>query len=350
MRRFVQALVLALAACATAPKPPPPTTAAPPTTSALAPTAVFARYDGRELTQAEVDAAGQDAVRKLEQELYEARVDAAERLAITALVGQRARAAGQDDEAWLRQQVEAGLPAPSEDELRALYAKVKGRLPRDTPFEAVRERLADSVTQTARGERAKALFAQLKADSHFQVLAPRPPRPRKAVAAVGPDKGPTDAPVTIVVFSDFQCPYCARSKGTLDRVWAAYPGRLRVVYRHFPLSFHKDAPKAAEASLCAHEQGKFWSFHDALYDAQDLLDVDSLKLHANRLGLDRAAFTTCLDSGRMKAAVERDLAAGQELGVDGTPAYFINGLPLAGAQPEEAFRALIDEELAAPSR
>ena len=124
-----------------------------------------------------------------------------------------------------------------------------------------------------------------------------------------------------------------------------YAGKVKLVFRHFPLDFHDKAPKAAEASLCAADQKKFWEFHDVLFKNQDKLSIEDLKATATTLGLDATKFNECLDSGKMKKVVEDDTAAGKKVGVTGTPAFFINGTMLSGAQPIEAFKEVIDAEL-----
>lgn len=283
--------------------------------------AVVARFEGRDITAAEVDAAAQSELLELGQKIYEARKSAAERIALEALVEGNAKKAGQTAEVWIRSQIEAGIAEAGVEEGSTAHRRL--------------------TTQVVR-----ALFEKLKTDAGYQVLLPRPERPRKAVEASGPTKGPADAKVTIVVFSDFECPYCARAVKTMDRVFAAYPGQLKLVYRHYPLSFHKQAVKAAEGAICADEQGRFWEFHDGLYERQSELGVEDLKGQALRLGLDVRKFAECLDSGRTAAQVERDKAAGSRLGIDGTPAYFVNGVLMPGARDEAEYRELIDEELA----
>jgi protein-disulfide isomerase len=163
-----------------------------------------------------------------------------------------------------------------------------------------------------------------------------------------PFKGSPDAPVTIVEFSDFQCPYCARFyKNTLPQIEEKYikTGKVKLIYKDFPLSFHQYAQKAAEAAECADEQGKFWEYHDKLFENQSQLDVASLKRYAAELGLDTQAFNECLDSGKMAAEVQQDFNEGKAKGVSGTPTFFINGQKLVGAQPFEAFERIIEEKL-----
>ena len=177
-----------------------------------------------------------------------------------------------------------------------------------------------------------------------------PPRRYEVSLDDDPVKGSPDAPVTIVEFSEFQCPYCGYYvREVFPRIDEAYikTGKVKYVFRDFPLtSIHPNAQKAAEAGGCAAQQGKFWEYHDLLFAHQDTLDVASLKQYAADLGLDSARFDACLDSGAMAEEVAGDVADGQAYGVSGTPAFFVNGIKLTGAQPFEAFQELIEEELA----
>jgi protein-disulfide isomerase len=170
--------------------------------------------------------------------------------------------------------------------------------------------------------------------------------PREEVSANGrPARGPSDAVVEIIEFSDFQCPFCLRSQPTISQILERYGSSVRLVYRHFPLPNHAQAWPAAEASMCAADQNKFWEYHDRLFANQDKLSVEGLKQHAADLGLNAATFNACLDSRKYEAEVQKDVAAGQELGITGTPAFFINGRLLGGAQPFPVFEQIIDEEL-----
>jgi protein-disulfide isomerase len=162
-----------------------------------------------------------------------------------------------------------------------------------------------------------------------------------------PAIGPANAPVTIIEFSDFQCPYCSRfNTDTLPQILSNYGDRVRFVYRDFPLtSLHANALKAAEASDCANEQGAYWKYHDLLFKNQSALDDASLKSYAASLGLDTGVFNQCLDSDKYISEVQKDYQDGVTAGVQGTPSFFVNGMPLTGAQPYSAFQAAIEAAL-----
>ena len=163
-----------------------------------------------------------------------------------------------------------------------------------------------------------------------------------------PSQGPADAPIVIVEFSDFQCPFCKRFQDeTASQLLAAYPDRILFVYRHLPLtSIHSEAFPSAEASMCANEQGAFWDYHDRIFENQDQLGRELYMQIATDLDLDTANFEECLNSGKYKNAIQQDMDFAFNLGVQSTPTFFINGLAIIGAQPLEAFRQVIDLELA----
>ena len=162
-----------------------------------------------------------------------------------------------------------------------------------------------------------------------------------------PALGPANAPITLVEFADFQCPYCRQwEQQTYQPLLDAYPGKIRIVYRDFPLtSIHPNAMPAAEAAQCANEQGKFWPFHDKLFSGESLSD-DIYKQYAQELGLDMVKFNDCLSTHKFAQQIQDDSNFATNLGINSTPTFFINGLAVIGAQPLEAFKSVIDKELA----
>lgn len=159
-------------------------------------------------------------------------------------------------------------------------------------------------------------------------------------------RGSFNAPVTLVEFSDFECPFCEKIFPTLNKLLSDYQGKVRLVYKYFPLSFHPNAQKAAEAAECASEQGKFWEYHDKLFANQSSgFSVDKFKQWAKDLNLNVTQFNDCLDSGKYAQKIQADFQEGVQKGVNGTPATFVNGQLVSGAQPYENFKQIIDNLL-----
>ncbi len=189
-------------------------------------------------------------------------------------------------------------------------------------------------------------------------IAPRPPggeeeAPQKkvdvskVVTPSDPTRGPKDATVTIIEFSDYECPFCGRFyEESLPALLKEYGNKVRFVWKDFPLPMHGNAPKASEAAHCAGEQGKYWEYHDVLFQNQRALSIDSLKEYAQRLNLDTGDFESCLSSGKFGKKIKDDMNVARGLGVNGTPTFFVNGERVVGAQPVEEFRRRIDAILA----
>src|SRR3954465_2477320 len=169
---------------------------------------------------------------------------------------------------------------------------------------------------------------------------------RYRVPVEGAMRGSPNAKVTIVAFSDFQCPFCSRVIPTLDKIMKEYPGQVRMYFRHNPLPFHPDAPLAAEAALAAQDQGKFWEMHDKLFTNQQNIKRPDLEKYAGELGLDMGKFKSALDSSAHKSRIDADLALARQIGVQGTPNFFLNGRPIQGAVPYDDFKKVIDDEIA----
>jgi protein-disulfide isomerase len=195
--------------------------------------------------------------------------------------------------------------------------------------------------------RRQQLYQELQAKYPVQMLIQKPEAPKVNVtySPNDPVKGNMKAPVTIVEFTDFQCPFCKRAAGTMHELEAAYPDKLKVVARQYPLPFHDRGKPAAVAALCAHDQGKYWEYRDKLFAEQKLSDED-LRKYAKELNLNEKKFERCLKDGKQIARIENDMKDGSRFGVSGTPAFFINGEFLSGAQPIENFKTAVDNALA----
>lgn len=233
---------------------------------------------------------------------------------------------------------------PNEIEISAWYqdnqARVGGR-----PLDELRPQIAELLRNQRREEAEQTLHERLEREQQVRInFEPF----RLAIDNAGaPTLGAQNPAVTVVEFSDFQCPFCARFAPTLKRLADEFGSDVQVVYRQFPIaSIHPQAVKAAEASLCAHEQGKFWEYHDLLFAEQNAMAVTELKAKAGRLGLNQRRFDSCLDTGRYTEQVQKDLQEGERLGIRGTPAVFVNGVAVpGGAVPYETVAAVVRREL-----
>jgi protein-disulfide isomerase len=332
------ALVFALA-CSTSAQP----------ARQAAPTDVVATVDQRSITLAEVDerALNQPTANfsslRLSDALYEARRAAIDEMINLTLVERQARSLGINPTELLQQEVIGKAVEPTEFDIAAWYKANPSRV-QNAPIEKVR----DAINGLLKNERVEALRQQyLEGLRSKASIALTLDAPRVKVATGGrPVRGPANAPVEIIEFSDFECPFCLNAFPTVTQVLKAYGDRIRFVYRHYPLPNHPNAKPAAEASACAAEQNQFWPYHDRLFSAPGKLSAADLKQHAVELGLDTAAFNACVDSHKFAQDVTADFAAGNEVGVNGTPAFFINGRAVSGAQPFSVFKRVIDEELA----
>jgi protein-disulfide isomerase len=302
---------------------------------------VLAVVGGEEITRNEVETNAGAQLVQLRQQIFDLTDRSLAQTIDGKMLDLEASKRGMDRQELVAAVVDSNPPVATEAQIDSIYEEFKDQV--NAPRDSVAPQIEDYLLTQARRARYDSLITAMR--DEYKVVNYLEP-PRFEVAATGPALGPEMAPVTIVEFSDFECPFCLRIHPTIKRVMDDYDGRVRLVFRQFPLvAIHRNAQKAAEASLCAGEQGQFWEMHDAMFDNQRELNVASLKLRAAELGLDEEAFGSCLDSGQFAGKVAADVAAGRALGVSGTPALFINGRFLSGAQPYDVIARVIDDEL-----
>lgn len=305
---------------------------------------VLATVGGVSLTRDDVEATNPEQFSQLRQQLFALTEQSLEQTIQIKLFELEAESRGVTVDELLFDEVESKVPQPTATEIDAFYEDRKDEIPATVSRETIAPQIAEFLRQQARTGPFRTFMAELRAKYEVsKLLEP----PRLEVATEGfPSKGPSDAPVTIVEFGDFECPFCYRVLESLGQVQETYGNKVRLVYRQFPLnSIHPHAQKAAEASLCAAEQDKFWELHDAMFLDQTLLRVRDLKATAVRLGMDSERFNACMDSGKYVSEIAADVEAGMRLGINGTPALYINGRFLSGAQPFSVIAPIIDDEL-----
>jgi len=286
-------------------------------------------------------------LQQLRRQEYEVKAQALEELINQKLLESEAARRNVTVEELLEREADGKVSAPTDAEIEAVYNQQKARINR--PLEDVKPQIAQMLRES-RVEQARAAFFKTLRDGADVTIHLQPPR---VEVSHDPARvlGDPNAPVTIVEFSDFQCPFCQRAHPIVKQLLAKYPSQVKLAYRDFPLQqIHPEARAAAVASRCAGEQGKFWQFHDRLFETQLPLNGPTFTDHAAQLGLDTARFVECLSSDRFEALIEQDLQDGNRVGVNGTPAFFINGVALTGAQPLTAFEKVVEDELAAMRR
>jgi len=308
-----------------------------------------AKIGDETITQAELDAWIKDELWRSQTDdgnaakVFSLRQRGLSRMIDQRLIDAEAERRDLDPDALLDQEA-AKRVAVTDEEVKAFYqqhAAEWGERKLETEAAGIRDYLA----RTKGTEAAQAFVAELRAAARVETLLEQP---RVAIAGSGHAKGPANAAVTVIEFSDYECPFCRRAEPVVEQILREYAGRVRFEYRHFPLeSIHPKARGAAEAAVCADEQGRFWEYHAQLFGDGKGLAQKELVAHATNAGLDVAAFQACVADGRARARVDADVAAGQAAGVTGTPAFFVNGVPYSGAIPIDEFRRALDAELAA---
>jgi protein-disulfide isomerase len=291
--------------------------------------------DGRE--------AERDALHTYCREVHRIRTATLRRAIDDHLLARAARTQGQSTDELLRSHLDTKVKAPDDAEVEAWF--LANRSEQAPPLELVRPQVEEAMMKERSQAAFDALLGDLRkaAEVNAQLPDVRPPAQDVTAAAHTATLGSPAARVQIVEFSDFECPYCARAARGIEAVKQRFGDEVQLAYRHFPLSFHPAARPAAELSQCAHEQGKFWALHDEIFEHQHELSAAGLRGMAANAGLDMAKVDECLMSGRAAKQVDEDMAKANEIGVRGTPAFYINGRAFDGS-PEELVAA-VEQEL-----
>jgi protein-disulfide isomerase len=308
---------------------------------------IVAVVNGRQISQQEIDESIAGQLAPLQKQISILRKAALDNYILKTILEQ-----------------EAGKRGISVDELRTILTSIRVEVPRSeiekeylenasafalmSPDEA-KERLRLDMETHARIRHFKAELQKLQAQSKINILKQFVAQERVAVDSAGPSIGRRDARVTVVMFSDFQCPYCRQASEVIKKILGTYPEDVRLVYKHLPLDIHSDALPAARASVCAGRQGKFWEYHDVLFASADLSEKE-LEKTAEKLNLDKLEFRTCMNSESSRLEIVKDLREAKRLKIDGTPAFYINGIPIAGAVPFEKLSQIITEEIMAKNK
>ncbi len=305
--------------------------------------ATAAIIDGRAVTVGELDDFVKEGLfsdatsERSPAALYEVRFRNLKGMIDELVVEKAAAAANLSSEDYLKQQVEAKGEVP-EEEITAFYDERIDQMG-GLSLDEMRDRISAYIKE----QRVVTIVADLRDQAATEILLEPA---RLEVEAIGHSKGPDDAVVTIIEFSDFQCPYCQRVVPTIDQILTKYPTQVRFVFRNLPLSMHPRAQAAAEAAACAGNQGSFWDYHDVIFTTPRALSDEDLERYASEIGLEMAAFRQCVQDRETQQIVDADLATAENLRISSTPSFLINGIPLSGARSLEAFSEVIDAEIA----
>lgn len=296
----------------------------------------------RVITEREVDEAAGPQLYNLQERVYDLRKKALENLVIQVILKQEAEKRGITEEE-LKKQLMPDKVVVKQRDIDQRYADNLGTLENMNEDEA-KQRIKLDLESRLKLDRYKAAISEIISRAKIETFLAEPVPASSTINTEGPSRGPRNAPVTIVEFSDFQCPYCKQAALSLKGLMQNYGSDVRLVFKQMPLPIHPDAFKAAQASVCADEQGKFWEYHNTLFNSSDLSE-QALNKHASDLGLKTDEFNTCLASEASAAVVRKDIQQAALADVQGTPTFFINGRLVRGMKSLEDFSSLIDRAL-----
>jgi len=301
---------------------------------------VVAEVAGHKFTRAELEQNQAARLLQARNQLYLAERDALNQFIDEQLLEERAHAEHLSVEQLVQRDITGHINNPTEDQLAVYYEG----LGTDEPFAAVREKILSHIHELRVSKARSDYLKDLR--NQYSVLITLSP-PSAQVSLDGAQvRGPKNSPVTLIEFADYECPYCQQIHADLKRLLQQFDGRIVFAFKDCPLPMHRHAVKAAEAARCAGDQGKFWEYHDLLFENGGKLEVSQLKEYARTLKLDAGRFDKCVDSNEETAAVQKGLQEAKDLGVTGTPSFFINGHFFSGVVKYEDLRGMVDKELA----
>ena len=310
---------------------------------ALARAEAVATVAGEPISREDLERSIRPQLIELENNRYEILEQGLDGMISEKLLAKEAKTRGISVEELRRTEIEAKIQQPTDEDAQKLYDQNKAQLG-NASFEELKPRIMAYLVNQKSAARQTEFLDGLKKKHETKIML-EPPKVSVDSGGRASRGGDASAPVTIIAFSDYECPFCKRSEEVVTQVMTTYPKDVRYIHRDFPLPFHAHAKDAARGALCAGDQGKFWEMHDKLFKATDL-SVENIKKTAGELGLDQAKFDACLASTEHDKQIDADIAAGSDVGVSGTPAFFINGRMISGAQPFEKFKEIIDSEIA----
>lgn len=306
---------------------------------------VVAKAAGVEISSEELHNGIQSELFDLEQKIFETKMNNLKAILLQKLMEQDPAKKGLSNDEFLDQHIAKNLKVSDKD----IDAFIKERnIPKEQVNAQIKERVRGFLMNEKKQEALEEWLAAKTKKGGIEVFFQKPRRPTFDVqVGNAPILGKEKAPVTIVEFSDFQCPYCSKAADIVHQVKKEFGGKVKIAFKQFPLPFHAQAKAASNAALCAGEQKKeaFWTLHDAFFGNQDKLNRDLFLKQAKSAKLDVDAFEKCLDEKKYYAQIEADIEQGKNLGVKSTPTFFVNGKLVQGAQPFEVFKELIQEEL-----
>lgn len=306
---------------------------------------VAAKIGSEQVSEKELTAGIEGDIYDAEMKVYEIKFGKLQAMILEKFMNQDPNKKGLSNDEFLNKYIAKDVKVTDAD----IEKFIKDRqIPKDQVNPEIRERIKQYLEVEVKKNAVDKWIAEKTKKTPVEVYIPRPQRPVFDVNIKdAPVKGSGNAKVTIVEYSDFQCPFCSKASKTIAELEKKYGNKIRIAFKNYPLPFHSNARMAAEAALCmkAQDSKLFWKMHDAMFEDQTKLDKDNLIATAKKLGAKEADFKACLETTPHKAVIDNDMTEGQKLGIKSTPTFFVNGKLVSGAQPVEVFTEVIDEEL-----